>query len=204
MLHAHSDADAIERLFRQDPDRAHPVGARGLRIARRACASCSRKHKHLWADLAFRSDHGAGGKVAADWRPVVPRVLRSLHGRHRHLRARALVLRAGARDVVPRPGSPICLPMSPSASPGRTARPCSVARSASVPDRRRALRIIARSGLVALAVGRAGLRRPPRRPRPLGASEAAPPARRPRASRRQGGSSPPTWSCCSARCRPPS
>jgi hypothetical protein len=28
------------------------------------------KHKNLWADLAFRSDHGAGGKVAAEWRPV--------------------------------------------------------------------------------------------------------------------------------------
>jgi hypothetical protein len=69
MLHAHSDADAIERLFRQDPAArilwAHagfesPVRVRELLT----------KHKQLWADLAFRSDHGAGGKVAADWRPV--------------------------------------------------------------------------------------------------------------------------------------
>jgi hypothetical protein len=29
-----------------------------------------RKHKHLWADLAFRSDHGSGGKVSAEWRAV--------------------------------------------------------------------------------------------------------------------------------------
>ena len=27
-----------------------------------------RKHKNLWCDLAFRTDHARGGKVDADWR----------------------------------------------------------------------------------------------------------------------------------------
>jgi hypothetical protein len=69
MLHAHADVQAIELLFREDPDArilwAHagfepPVRVRELLA----------KHKNLWADLAFRTDHGAGGKVAPDWRPV--------------------------------------------------------------------------------------------------------------------------------------
>ncbi len=40
-----------------------------------------RKHKNLWADLAFRSDHGAGGKVAAGVARGVRGVSRPLHGR---------------------------------------------------------------------------------------------------------------------------
>jgi hypothetical protein len=27
-----------------------------------------REHSNLWADLAFRSDHAPGGKVAPEWR----------------------------------------------------------------------------------------------------------------------------------------
>ena len=27
-----------------------------------------RKHKNLWADLAFRTDHGSGGKPPPEWR----------------------------------------------------------------------------------------------------------------------------------------
>jgi hypothetical protein len=68
-LHAHSDVDAIERLFKQDPQArilwAHsgferPDGVREL----------LRKHRNLWCDLAFRSDHGSGGKVAPEWRAL--------------------------------------------------------------------------------------------------------------------------------------
>jgi hypothetical protein len=69
VLHAHSDVDAIERLFRQDPDArilwAHsgferPDGVRAL----------LRKHRNLWCDLAFRTEHGSGGKVPAEWRAL--------------------------------------------------------------------------------------------------------------------------------------
>jgi predicted TIM-barrel fold metal-dependent hydrolase len=69
ILHAHSDADAIERLFRQDPgarilwahsgfDRPEPI------------RELLRKHRNLWCDLAFRSEQGPGGKVPAEWRAL--------------------------------------------------------------------------------------------------------------------------------------
>jgi hypothetical protein len=68
-LHAHSDIDAVERLFQQDPDAlilwAHsgfdrPDAVRGL----------LKRHPNLWADLAFRNDHAAGTKVDAAWRAL--------------------------------------------------------------------------------------------------------------------------------------
>ncbi|MBM3568178.1 MAG: amidohydrolase [Alphaproteobacteria bacterium] len=69
ILHAHSDAEAVERLFAQWPEArilwAHSGFARPA-----AVAEMLRRHKTLWCDLAFRDDHGAGGKVAAEWRPV--------------------------------------------------------------------------------------------------------------------------------------
>jgi len=66
-LHAHSDIDAVERLFRQWPQArilwAHAGFERPERVA-----EMLKKHKNLWADLAFRTDHGSGGKVDAGWR----------------------------------------------------------------------------------------------------------------------------------------
>jgi hypothetical protein len=69
MLHAHSDADAVERLFAQDPDARILWAHAGFEAPARVREMLAR-YKNLWADLAFRSDHGTGGKVAADWRPV--------------------------------------------------------------------------------------------------------------------------------------
>lgn len=67
MLHAHSDADAIERLFAQWPQArilwAHAGFERPERVR-----EMLRKHPNLWADLAFRTDHAAGGKVVPEWR----------------------------------------------------------------------------------------------------------------------------------------
>jgi len=67
MLHAHSDADAIERLFAQWPGArilwAHAGFERPERMR-----EMLRKHPNLWADLAFRTDHAAGGKVVVEWR----------------------------------------------------------------------------------------------------------------------------------------
>jgi hypothetical protein len=69
VLHAHSDADAIERLFRQDPQArvlwAHSGFERPEKVA-----EVLRRHKNLWCDLAFRSEHGSGGKVPAEWRAL--------------------------------------------------------------------------------------------------------------------------------------
>jgi predicted TIM-barrel fold metal-dependent hydrolase len=68
-LHAHSDADAVERIFRQDPGAtvlwAHsgfdtPENVRGMLA----------KHKRLWADLAWRSDYAPGGRLDAAWRQL--------------------------------------------------------------------------------------------------------------------------------------
>ena len=66
-LHAHSDADAIERLFRQWPQArilwAHSGFDRPERVA-----EMLRKHRNLAADLAFRTDFASGGKVDPAWR----------------------------------------------------------------------------------------------------------------------------------------
>jgi predicted TIM-barrel fold metal-dependent hydrolase len=67
MLHAHSDTDAIERLFRQWPEArilwAHSGFEQPAKVS-----EMLRRHRNLWADLAFRSDHGSGGKVTPEWR----------------------------------------------------------------------------------------------------------------------------------------
>jgi hypothetical protein len=68
-LHAHSDVDAVERLFRQWPQArilwAHAGFDRPERVA-----EMLRKHRNLWCDLAFRTDHGPGGRVDAAWKSV--------------------------------------------------------------------------------------------------------------------------------------
>jgi hypothetical protein len=68
-LHSHSDADAIERQFRQWPQArilwAHAGFDRPERVA-----EMLRKHRNLWCDLAFRTDHASGGKVNPAWRKV--------------------------------------------------------------------------------------------------------------------------------------
>lgn len=66
-LHSHSDADAIERQFRQDPQArilwAHAGFDRPERVR-----EMLRRHPNLWCDLAFRSDHASGGQVDPAWR----------------------------------------------------------------------------------------------------------------------------------------
>ena len=66
-LHAHSDADAVERIFKQDPDArvlwAHSGFERPDKVR-----EMLRKYKNLWCDLAFINDHAPGGKLDSDWR----------------------------------------------------------------------------------------------------------------------------------------
>ncbi len=69
VLHAHSDADAVERLFKQDPQ-ARVLWAHSGFEQPEAVAAMLRKHKNLWCDLAFRSEHGSGGKVAPAWKAL--------------------------------------------------------------------------------------------------------------------------------------
>ena len=68
-LHSHSDADAIERQFKQNPQARILWAHSGFDSPERV-SEMLRKHKNLWADLAFRSDHASGGKVDAAWRRV--------------------------------------------------------------------------------------------------------------------------------------
>ena len=66
-LHSHSDADAIERQFRQDPQArilwAHAGFERPEKVR-----EMLRRYPRLWCDLAFRSEHASRGKVDEAWR----------------------------------------------------------------------------------------------------------------------------------------
>ena len=69
VLHAHSDAEAIERIYQQDPQ-ARVLWAHSGFDRPEKVAELLRKHKNLWADLAYRSEHGSGGKVPTEWRKL--------------------------------------------------------------------------------------------------------------------------------------
>jgi hypothetical protein len=66
-LHSHSDADAIDRQFKQDPQ-ARILWAHAGFDGPERVREMLRKHKNLWCDLAFRSDHATNGKVDPAWR----------------------------------------------------------------------------------------------------------------------------------------
>lgn len=68
-LHAHSDADAVERIFRQDPQ-AMVLWAHSGFDRPDAVRALLQRHPNLWADLAFRNDHASQGKVDAAWRAL--------------------------------------------------------------------------------------------------------------------------------------
>jgi len=65
-LHAHSDADAVERIFAQDPD-ATVLWAHSGFSEPEQIRPMLETYPRLRADLAFRSDHASGGTVNADW-----------------------------------------------------------------------------------------------------------------------------------------
>lgn len=69
LLHAHSDADAIDRLFRQWPQ-ARVLWAHAGFERPAAVAQVLRRHPRLWADLAFRSDQASGSRVDPAWKEV--------------------------------------------------------------------------------------------------------------------------------------
>ena len=68
-LHAHSDADAVERIFKQNPEARVLWAHSGFDQLDRVRAMVT-KHKTLWADLAFRSDHAPGGRLDARWKQL--------------------------------------------------------------------------------------------------------------------------------------
>ena len=68
-LHAHSDADAVERMFKQNPEALVLWAHSGFDQADKVRAMLT-KHATLWADLAFRSDHAPSGKLDATWKQL--------------------------------------------------------------------------------------------------------------------------------------
>lgn len=69
VLHSHSDAEAIERQFRQWPE-ARIIWAHAGFDSPARVREMLRKYPNLWCDLAFRSDHAPGGELDADWRAL--------------------------------------------------------------------------------------------------------------------------------------
>ena len=68
-LHAHSDANAVERIFAQDP-KARVLWAHSGFMPPHQVRDILRRYPNLWADLAFRSDQAVDNKVVAEWRAV--------------------------------------------------------------------------------------------------------------------------------------
>jgi hypothetical protein len=68
-LHLHGDADAVERVFKQDPDARILWAHSGFDQPDNVRAMLDR-HKNLWCDLAFRTDPANSGKVDAAWRTL--------------------------------------------------------------------------------------------------------------------------------------
>lgn len=66
-LHSHSDADAIDRHFSQDPH-ARVLWAHSGFDSPSVVQAMLKKHRNLWCDLAFRSDQATFGKVDKGWR----------------------------------------------------------------------------------------------------------------------------------------
>ena len=98
-LHAHSDADAVERMFKQNPEALVLWAHSGFEQVDKVRAMVT-KHKTLWADVAHRTDHAPVGQARCHLEAAVRRLPRALHGRHRHLHARALALRGRARQLL--------------------------------------------------------------------------------------------------------
>ena len=65
-LHAHADADAVRRIFAQDPD-AVVLWAHAGFDGPEAVRAMLERYDSLWTDLAFRSEHAAGGEVDPEW-----------------------------------------------------------------------------------------------------------------------------------------
>ena len=68
-LHAHSDDDAVRRIFRHDPD-ALVLWAHGGFEGPEVIGEMLARYDNLWADLAFRSEHATDGEVDPAWREL--------------------------------------------------------------------------------------------------------------------------------------
>jgi hypothetical protein len=70
MLHAHSDADAVERLFHEDPE-ARIIWAHAGYEKPPVVGEMLRRYKNLWAELSSRDDVAPNGRLVQEWREVL-------------------------------------------------------------------------------------------------------------------------------------
>lgn len=70
VLHSHSDADAIDRQFVQWAE-ARILWAHSGFDSPSNVRAMLKKHRNLWCDLAFRSDHAPGGELDTEWRALM-------------------------------------------------------------------------------------------------------------------------------------
>lgn len=68
-LHLHGDAEAVRRVFRQDPG-ATVLWAHSGFTGPEEIRPMLKRYKRLWADLAFRTSHASGGKVDPEWKKL--------------------------------------------------------------------------------------------------------------------------------------
>lgn len=70
VLHSHSDSDAIDRQFAQWSE-ARILWAHAGFDSPANVRAMLKKHRNLWCDLAFRSDHAPSGQLDAEWRALL-------------------------------------------------------------------------------------------------------------------------------------
>jgi len=68
-LHLHGDAEAVDNVFRQNPEARVLWAHSGFDSPANVRAMLD-KHQNLWADLAVRGEQATGGKVDPDWRAL--------------------------------------------------------------------------------------------------------------------------------------
>jgi hypothetical protein len=69
VLHAHSDVEAVNRLFVQWPQARILWAHSGFEAPARIREQL-RRHPRLWCDLAYRTDHASGSAVDTAWRAL--------------------------------------------------------------------------------------------------------------------------------------
>lgn len=67
LLHAHSDAEAIDLIFKAYPE-ARVLWAHSGFDRPDEVRDVLRQHENLWSDLAYRSDISSGGVLDSEWR----------------------------------------------------------------------------------------------------------------------------------------
>ena len=68
-LHAHSDDEAVRRIFARDPE-ARVLWAHSGFADPATVRAMLERYATLWCDLAFRSEQASDGKVAPQWRAL--------------------------------------------------------------------------------------------------------------------------------------